>query len=432
MSSTIERLAIEPFFTPGLKANVRVPGSKSITNRALIVAALAEGDSLLTGALDSVDTQVMIRALNQVGIPTIHDPARCTIHVKGQSGGIPVNKAELDLANSGTSLRFLTAMLAIGHGKFRLDGSARMRQRPIHDLLTALNRIGAITRSATENGCPPVNLDAAGLDGGYVGVRGDVSSQFLSGLLLALPYAKNPSEIEVDGTLVSIPYVQMTIEVMRAFGVRVDNRKNKRFVIKPAHYFGREYAIEPDASAASYFFALAAITGGSVTVEGLGTTSMQGDMDFVQVLAHMGCKVEISDRSTTVIGGPLRGLDIDMNAISDTVMTLAVVGLFAEGATRIRNVAHIRHKETDRISAVATELRKFGAEVVEHYDGLTIIPPSGRQFKPAEVATYDDHRMAMSFALAGLKVPGTVILDPACVNKTYPGFWADLNKALGR
>jgi 3-phosphoshikimate 1-carboxyvinyltransferase len=323
-------------------------------------------------------------------------------------------------------------MLAIGHGKFRLDGSARMRQRPIHDLLTALNRIGAITRSATENGCPPVNLDAAGLDGGYVGVRGDVSSQFLSGLLLALPYAKNPSEIEVDGTLVSIPYVQMTIEVMRAFGVRVDNRKNKRFVIKPAHYFGREYAIEPDASAASYFFALAAITGGSVTVEGLGTTSMQGDMDFVQVLAHMGCKVEISDRSTTVIGGPLRGLDIDMNAISDTVMTLAVVGLFAEGATRIRNVAHIRHKETDRISAVATELRKFGAEVVEHYDGLTIIPPSGRQFKPAEVATYDDHRMAMSFALAGLKVPGTVILDPACVNKTYPGFWADLNKALGR
>jgi 3-phosphoshikimate 1-carboxyvinyltransferase len=432
MSSMTDRLNIEPLTNSGLLATVRVPGSKSITNRALVVAALAEGNSLLTGALDSVDTQVLIRALNQLGIPTQHNPDRCTIEIKGQSGGIPVNSAALDLANSGTSLRFLTAMLAIGHGKYRLDGSARMRERPINDLLQALNRIGAIARSETNSGCPPVTLDADGLDGGFVGVRGDVSSQFLSGLLMALPYAKNPSEIEVDGTLVSIPYVKMTIEVMRAFGVRVENRKNKRFVVKPGHYLGREYAIEPDASAASYFFALAAITGGTVTVEGLGSSSMQGDMDFVQVLAHMGCKVEIGERHTTVIGGPLRGLDIDMNAISDTVMTLAVVALFAGGATRIRNVAHIRHKETDRNKAVANELRKFGAEVVEHYDGLTIIPPAAGAYQPAEVATYDDHRMAMAFALAGLKVPGTVIMDPACVNKTYPGYWVDLAKTLGR
>ncbi|MCY2934004.1 MAG: 3-phosphoshikimate 1-carboxyvinyltransferase [Planctomycetota bacterium] len=432
MSDPTDRLEIQPFKSPLLRAKVRVPGSKSLTNRALIIAALAEGKTQLTGALDSQDTQVLIRALNAVGIPTVHDPIAYTIDVVGQAGSIPAASANLDLANSGTSLRFLTAMLALGHGKYTLDGSARMRQRPIADLLAALNRVGAIARSEANTGCPPVLLDADGLQGGFVGVRGDVSSQFLSGLLMALPYAANPSEIEVDGNLVSVPYVTMTIEVMRAFGVKVDNRKNKRFIIKPGQYFGRDYAIEPDASAASYFFALAAITGGTVTVEGLGNRSLQGDVDFVHVLAHMGCLVESSVDKITVTGGQLKGLDIDMNAISDTVMTLAVVALFAQGATRIRNVAHIRHKETDRIAAIANELRKFGAEVIEHYDGLTIIPPLEGQFKPAEVATYDDHRIAMSFALAGLKVPGTVILDPGCVGKTYPGYWNDLNQALGR
>lgn len=432
MSEPAESLAIRPFEGSNLKATVRVPGSKSITNRALIVAALAEGKSRLTGALDSQDTQVLIRALNEVGIPTTHNPAKRIIEVEGQSGGIPAHSAELDLANSGTSLRFLTAMLAVGHGKFRLDGTARMRQRPIGDLLSALNRLGAIARSETGNGCPPVSLDADGLDGGFVTVRGDISSQFLSGLLMALPYGRNASEIEVEGQLVSVPYVTMTLAVMKAFGVRADNRKNKRFVVKPGHYMGREYAIEPDASAASYFFALAAITGGKVTVEGLGKGSLQGDLDFVQVLAHMGCQAELTDTKTTVFGGPLKGVDVDMNAISDTVMTLAVVALFATGPTRIRNVSHIRHKETDRIGAVATELRKFGAEVIEHYDGLTILPPPPESLKPATVATYDDHRMAMSFALAGTRIPGTVILDPGCVGKTYPEYWKDLEKALGR
>lgn len=432
MTEQLTSYPVQTYNGQKLNVKVRVPGSKSITNRALIVAALAEGKSVLSGALDSVDTQVLIRALNTVGIPTVHDPKNCTIEVSGQAGAIPVGRADLDLSNSGTSLRFLTAMLALGHGNYRLDGSARMRERPISDLLHALNRIGAIARSETNNGCPPVMLDADGLDGGLVGVRGDVSSQFLSGLLMALPYAQHASEIEVDGILVSIPYVQMTIEVMRAFGVRVDNRKNKRFIVKPGQYMAREYAIEPDASAASYFFALAAITGGQVTVAELGSRSMQGDLDFVQVLGHMGCKVAVSETQTSITGGRLKGVDVDMNAISDTVMTLAVVALFAEGATRIRNVAHIRHKETDRIMAVATELRKFGADVVEHYDGLTIIPPAEGMITPAEVATYDDHRMAMSFALAGLKVDGTVILDPSCVNKTYPGFWVDLNRALGR
>lgn len=432
MSENTESLEVRPYDGSHLKAVVRVPGSKSITNRALIVAALAEGKSHLSGALDSQDTQVLIRALNTLGIPTTLDTERRTIEVEGRTGGIPTTAAELDLANSGTSLRFLTAMLALGHGKYKLDGTARMRQRPIGDLLSSLNRLGAIARSETGNGCPPVHLDADGLDGGFVTVRGDISSQFLSGLLMALPYARNTSEIEVEGQLVSVPYVTMTLAVMKAFGVRVDNRKNKRFVVKPGQYMCRDYVIEPDASAASYFFALAAITGGKVAVEDLGKNSLQGDVDFVQVLAHMGCRVEMNERRTTLFGGRIKGVDVDMNAISDTVMTLAVVALFAEGPTRIRNVSHIRHKETDRIGAVATELRKFGAEVIEHYDGLTIVPPLPQDLKPATVATYDDHRMAMSFALAGLKVPGTVILDPGCVGKTYPDFWKDLDKALGR
>jgi 3-phosphoshikimate 1-carboxyvinyltransferase len=311
-----------------------------------------------------------------------------------------------------------------------------MRQRPAADLLQALNRLGASARSDNGTGCPPLTIEASRLDGGFVDVRGDVSSQFLSGLLMALPYAVRPTSVQVDGPLVSRPYVEMTLSVMRSFGLNPSNRRDKLFNVQPGTYSGRSYDIEPDASAASYFFAAAAILGGAVTVEGLGSaTPLQGDLAFVDVLEHMGCVVERGETATTVRGpkpGGLRGVDVDMNAISDTVMTLAVVALFAEGPTRIRNVSHIRHKETDRIGAVATELRKFGAEVIEHYDGLTIVPPLPQDLKPATVATYDDHRMAMSFALAGLKVPGTVILDPGCVGKTYPDFWKDLDKALGR
>ncbi len=232
--------------------------------------------------------------------------------------------------------------------------------------------------------------------------------------------------VEVEGPLVSQPYVSMTLAVMEAFGVRAGNRKFKRFDIRPARYRGRDYAIEPDASAASYVFAAAAISGGTVTVEGLGTSSVQGDLAFVDVLEHMGCTVVRESGATTVTGGPLRGVDVDMNAISDTVMTQGVVALFAQGISRIRNVGHIRHKETDRIKALATELRKLGAKVDEREDGLIIFPPSA--LTPARIDTYDDHRMAMSFALAGLKAPGVTILDPGCVAKTYPGFWDDLER----
>jgi 3-phosphoshikimate 1-carboxyvinyltransferase len=413
---------------PPPKASVRVPGSKSLTNRALPIAAWADGPSRLAGALESDDTGVMVEALRTLGVAVDHDPSTAVIRVQGGSGATLGHDAALNLANSGTSLRFLSALLATAQGTFHLDGTPRMRERPIADLLAALNGLGANARSELGNGCPPITIEASGLDGGYASVKGDVSSQFLSGLLMALPYAREPTQLEVKGALVSRPYVTMTLAVMEAFGVTVANRKFRRFDIHPARYRGREYAIEPDASAASYFFALAAVTGGSITVLGLGTSSIQGDMAFVDVLEHMGCAVAREPDRTTVTGGPLRAVDVDMNALSDTVMTLAVVALFARGVSRIRNVAHIRHKESDRVAALATELRKLGARVDEHPDGLVIDPPAAGQRQAAQIATYDDHRMAMSFALAGLQIEGVEILDPGCVAKTYPGFWDDLER----
>ena len=415
---------VTPWTGPTPATTVRVPGSKSLTNRALIVAALADGPSRLTGVLDSEDTQVMIAALRALGIGVDHDATARMVEIQGCGNKIPAREADLFVANSGTSLRFLTAMVATGSGRFRLDGTPRMRQRPVADLLQALNGLGADAKSELDTGCPPVVVQASGLDGGYAFVKGDVSSQFLSGLLMALPYAREETSVEVDGILVSKPYIDLTLAVMAEFGVRVENRKFRRFDVRPGRYTGRTYAIEPDASAASYFFAAAAIGGGTITVEGLGTSALQGDLAFVDLLDHMGCTVVRDRDRTTVTGGPLRAIDVDMNAISDTVMTMAVVALFAPGITRIRNVAHIRHKETDRIAAVATELRKLGATVDEKPDGLVIIPPA--QITPARIHTYDDHRMAMAFALAGLKAPGVTILDPGCVRKTYPEFWQDL------
>ena len=417
-------ITITPWADPIAPSRVRVPGSKSLTNRALIVAALADGPTALTGALDSDDTRVMVDSLQRLGIEVGHDPASSLITIQGCGNKIPAREADLFVANSGTSLRFLTAMLATGSGTFRLDGSPRMRQRPVADLLQALNGLGADATSDLGTGCPPITVKASGLDGGYAFVKGDVSSQFLSGLLMALPYSRETTSVEVEGVLVSRPYVAMTLAVMEAFGVRVNNRKDRRFDVYPSRYTGRNYPIEPDASAASYWFAAAALTGSTITVEELGSTSIQGDLAFVDLLEHMGCTVDRQPDATTVTGGPLRGIDVDMNAISDTVMTLGVVALFAAGITRVRDVAHIRHKETDRIAALAAELRKLGATVDEHPDGLVIIPPPA--ITPAFIKTYDDHRMAMSFALAGLKAPGVTILDPGCVAKTYPGFWDDL------
>jgi 3-phosphoshikimate 1-carboxyvinyltransferase len=421
-------ILIEPWNGPPPQAVVQVPGSKSLTNRALIVAALAEGPSVLVGALDCDDTQVMVAALRALQIAVEHDPALCKITIEGCGGIIPAHSAWLQVANSGTSLRFLTALLATGHGTFHLDGSPRMRQRPVSDLLEALNGLGSSAQSDRGTGCPPVTIKAAGLPGGYAWIKGEVSSQFLSGLLMALPNAHASTTIEVSGNLVSQPYVTMTLAVMEAFGVAVVNEGFRRFEVRPVRYRGRAYAIEPDASAASYFFALAAIIGGEITVSNLGTTSVQGDIAFVDVLERMGCSVVREPTRTTLKGGALCAIDVDMNAISDTVMTLGAVALFARGATRIRNVSHIRYKESDRVTALATELRKFGARVEALADGLVIDPPPQDQLHGARIATYDDHRMAMSFALTGLRVPGVRILDPGCVAKTYPRFWDDLER----
>lgn len=429
-------LPIQPVDRP-VVGRIRPPGSKSITNRALICAALADGPSLLRGALDSDDTRVMIDALRQVGLQVEHDREAKTIQIVGCGGKIPATEAELYIGNSGTTVRFLTAFLALGHGKFRLHGTPRMHQRPIQDLIDALAALGCRAVSETGNGCPPVIVDAQGLRGGATSVRSDVSSQFLSGLLMAAPYAESPITLTVGDALVSKPYVTMTLDVMRAFGASLGEagRDLRQIAIPTTRYQPRDYEIEPDASAASYFFATAAITGGEVTVEGLTRRALQGDVQFVNVLEQMGCTVRESADGLTLCGPErLRGIDVDMNAVSDTVQTLAVAALFADGPTRVRGVAHNRHKETDRIAAPAVELRKLGATVEEHDDGLTIIPPAAglTGLHGAEIDTYDDHRMAMSFALAGLKVPGVVIRDPGCTSKTYPEFFVDLGRLTGK
>jgi 3-phosphoshikimate 1-carboxyvinyltransferase len=425
MADSIE---IQPIARP-IRATVRPPGSKSITNRALVCAALAEGVSTLAGYLDSEDTRVMIDGLGRLGIGVEACDAGRALVVHGAGGEVPALEAELFCANSGTTIRFLTALATLGHGRFRLDGVERMRERPIADLLDALNQLGAQTMSENSNGCPPVVIHANGLPGGRATVRGEISSQFLSGILLAAPAARSRVELVMNGPLVSRPYVQMTLAVMRAFGVEVDGGSmwQKFTVPAPQPYEACEYSIEPDASAASYFWAAAAITGGAVTVTGLSSASLQGDVAFVDCLEQMGCEVCRDADSITVVGRPMRGVDVDMNAISDTVQTLAVVALFADGPTTISNVGHIRHKETDRLAALATELRKLGANVIEGDDGLVIQPGSPC---PAAIDTYNDHRMAMSFAVAGLRIAGVRINHPSCVEKTYPEFFRDLAAAV--
>lgn len=409
-----------------VKATIRPPGSKSITNRALVCAALADGGSTLVGALDSDDTRAMIDSLGKLGIEVRHDPLEKTIRIEGCDGHPPVSQADLYVANSGTSMRFLTAMVCLGDGTFRLDGLPRMRERPIDDLLDTLQQLGADVESELKNGCPPVVVRASGLKGGRATIAGEVSSQYLSGVLLSAPYARQAVELIPRGKFVSLPYIEMTLAVMSDFGIEVKKLYDGGFALHAGlRYRGRLYDIEPDASAASYFFAAAAIAGGQITVEGLSKNSIQGDIAFCDCLQKMGCQVEYREHSISVTGGKLHGIETNMNGISDTVQTLAAVALFAEGPTTITGVAHIRHKETDRLGALATELRKFGAEVEELNDGLRITP---QELHSASIATYDDHRMAMSMSLVGLRVPGVEILDPDCTAKTYPQFFKDLKK----
>ncbi len=409
------------------RGTIRPPGSKSITNRALVCAALATGTSELSGVLDSDDTRVMVDCLERLGIAIQADWPVARLVVAGCGGKLPRSSADLFVGNSGTTVRFVTAVVALGHGEYRLDGVPRMRQRPIQDLLDSLRDLGVDAVSEAGTGCPPVLVRAKGLTGGLARVRGDVSSQFLSGLLLAAPYANSDLTIEVTGQLVSQPYVTMTCQVMESFGASVERSGMRLAVSSNDHYAARDYAIEPDASAASYFWAAAAITGGQVTVSGLTPEAMQGDVGFCDCLRQMGCRVEPKGDGIQVTGGSLHGIDVNMNAISDTVQTLAAVALFADGPTRITGVGHIRHKETDRIGDLAKELRKLGATVKEDADGLEIHPGP---LRGARIETYDDHRMAMSLALPGLRIPDVVIENPGCTAKTYPQYFSDLERIL--
>jgi 3-phosphoshikimate 1-carboxyvinyltransferase len=427
-----DALEIVPLGRP-VDAVPRVPGSKSLTNRALVLAALASRGRgcKLYRVLRSEDTEVMIEALRQLGFQVQLEAGgwpdtEATVGSAGHDRLIPAGAADLFVGNSGTTMRFLTAVLSLGQGRYRLDGVPRMRERPIEDLLAALRQLGVRAYSEHQNGYPPVIIEANGLNGGRVRIKGDVSSQFLSGLLMAAPLARSDVTIEIEGLLVSRPYVAMTVAMMQRFGARLEAESGTRFHVpgRQGYHLGT-FAIEPDASAASYFFGAAAITQGRAVVPGLSPRSLQGDVRFVDVLEAMGCQVVRNDSALEVRGGPLRGVEVDMNDISDCVLTLAAVACFAEGPTTIRNVAHIRHKETDRLRALATELDRVGAGVEELADGLRITP---RPLHGAAVETYNDHRMAMSLALLGLRVPGIVIRNPGCVAKTYPGFFAELDR----
>ncbi len=432
-------IAIQPLPSPPF-GTVTVPGSKSITNRALVLAALCSrnGPCTLTGMLRSDDTEVMLDCLGKLGFRTSADWTTNTVIVHRNESDriIPASSADLFVGNSGTTVRFLAAMLALGDGRYRLDGVPRMRERPIQDLLDALQQLGVKAVSEAGTGCPPVMIESSGIRGPGAVIRGETSSQFVSALLMVAPFHEADTHgfgIKVAGETVSEPYIRMTEAMMLQWNSTwrydTDQRVYRFDLDSLAHYSSPSYyPIEPDASSASYFFAAAAITGGTVTVRGMKRDMLQGDVKFVDCLQAMGCTVtELAD-GIGVQGGPLRGIDVDMNAISDTVMTLAAVACFADGPTTIRNVAHIRHKETDRIAAVATELRKLGVEVEEYPDGLRITP---KPLTGCAVDTYDDHRMAMSLALVGLKVPGVVVNDPGCVAKTYPGFWDDFARLDG-
>jgi len=417
-------LQITPISHP-LNATVRVPGSKSLTNRALLVASLAEGKTTLTNALFSDDSRYFAGALQTLGFDVQLDEASHEMTPTGLAGKIPSQKAELFIGNAGTAARFLSAILTLGHGEYILDGDARMRERPIGDLIEALTQLGIEIEAV--NNCPPVKIKASGLPGGKTKIAGNISSQFLSALLMVAPYAKSPVEIEVITELNSKPYVDMTIAVMKDFGVDIERSEYSKFMIQPACYASvSSYAIESDASAASYFFAAPALCGGSVRVEYISRDSKQGDIAFLSVLQRMGCSVDATDRSISVTGhSPLQGVDVDMRDIPDTAQTLAAIAPFAASPTRIHGIASARVKETDRVHATCTELTRLGVQVEEHEDGMTIYPC--KTFTSSNVQTYNDHRMAMAFSLIGLRVPGITIENPACVSKTFPNYFEVLD-----
>jgi len=414
-----------------LNSTVRVPGSKSLTNRALLIASLANGTTHLTNALFSDDSHYFAKALQTLGFDLQLDEANYSMTVTGLGGKIPAKKAELFIGNAGTAARFLSSFLTLGNGEYILDGEPRMRERPIGDLVEALAQLGCNIRAmqnaegGIQNGqiCPPIKISASGLKGGKAKIAGDISSQFLSALLMTAPYARSPIEVELTTDLNSKPYVDMTIAIMKEFGVEIERQGYEKFIIHPSSFFPlSSYAIESDASAASYFFAAPAICGGTVKVENISRKSVQGDIAFLDVLKKMGCTVQETDNCILVTGhSSLHGVDVDMRDIPDTAQTLAAIAPFADSPTRIRGIASARVKETDRVHATCVELDRLGVRVEEHEDGMTIYPVE--KMRSASIQTYNDHRMAMAFSLIGLRFDGVTIENPSCVSKTFPNFF---------
>jgi len=416
-----------------LDAEVRPPGSKSLTNRALLLAALADGPSRIDNILVAEDTRLMLDGLRGLGVRIAADEQRCVASVAGCGGRWPNGEASLYCGNAGTVARFLAAAVCVGQGDYLLDGSLRMRQRPIAPLVDALKDVGASIGYAAGDGAFPLSIAARGLRGGTTRFEHPESSQFVSALLMAAPLARGDVMIDVRGPLVSAPFVRMTLALMEQFGAAVVEDELRKFIVPGTQrYAGQDITIEPDATAASYFFAAAALASGRVRVSGLGSESVQGDMAFLGVLESMGCRVERRPNQTLVIGPPagsLHGVEADLGPMPDVAPTLGVLAVFADGPTRIRNVANLRVKESDRIAAIATEVQKLGAEAEIHADGITIRP--ARSPHAAVIDTYDDHRIAMSFALAGLRLDGVTIRDAECVSKTYPGFFEDWSRVTG-
>lgn len=426
MSEVVEVREIEAARGP-IDAVVELPGSKSYTNRALLIGALAKGTTTIARALFSDDTRYMTQALRQLGVSVQDDAPSETIVVEGTGGAIPRSSADLFVGNAGTAARFLTALVALGNGVYHLDGVPRMRERPIGPLLDALRQLGVTVTAERDNECLPIEVKSRGLSGGTVSIRGDVSSQFISALLMIGPVLPRGVEAAIRGELVSRPYVDLTLEIMSAFGASAERVGDQVFRVPGGTgYVARDYAVEPDASGASYFFAAAALTGGRARVLGLGKHSAQGDLGLVDVLEQMGCAVARGEDWVEVRGPErLRGVDVDMGPMSDVAQTIAAIAPFADRSVRIRGIAHARLKETDRVAAVATELRRLGVTARELPDGWEIEPS---QPHPAVIETYDDHRMAMSFAVAGLRVPGLRIANPSCVAKTFPDFFERFEK----
>lgn len=408
-----------------VNGTVNIPGSKSISNRALLLAAMASGTTRLTNLLDSDDIRHMLDALKQLGVnyQLSADKSICT--VTGLGGPLcSMQPLSLFLGNAGTAMRPLCAALTLGQGEFTLTGEPRMEQRPIGDLVDALRQLGAQIDYLKQAGFPPVKVNATGLQGGDVSIAGSLSSQYLTALLMVAPLAQDAVTIHIDGELVSKPYIELTLQMMARFGVTVTHDNYRRFEIAAGQHYRSpgQFLVEGDASSASYFLAAGAIAGGQVTVTGVGRQSIQGDIRFADALAQMGAKIDWQDDAMTVSPGALSGIDMDMNHIPDAAMTLAVVALFAKGETCLRNIYNWRIKETDRLAAMATELRKVGAQVEEGQDYIRIVPPQMPHH--ADIDTYNDHRMAMCFSLLALADCGVTINDPDCTSKTFPGYFA--------